>query len=57
VSADGGLTPDRQSSHLFRCASCEAVYVARTKDTCGTEVTRIHSTPSGGSDDEAVDGR
>jgi len=32
-----GATPDQQtSSQLFRCPSCETVYIAHTKETCGT---------------------
>jgi hypothetical protein len=57
-ATDGGPSPDRRTSRLFRCESCEAVYVARTKETggtCGTGVTRIRSTLSGGSDDESTD--
>jgi len=48
-NSDGnGASPDQQtSSHLFRCPSCEAVYIAQIKETCGTcgtEVTRVRST-------------
>ena len=40
-----GAPPDQQpSTHLFRCASCETVYIAHTKETCGkcrTVVTEV----------------
>ena len=42
VGEGNGVSPDQQpSSHLFRCPSCEAVYIAYTKETCETCHTNV----------------
>lgn len=54
---EAGASRDEQpSSGLFRCDSCEAVYIAQNKETCstcGTAVSQIRATPSGQSADTA----
>ena len=45
VGEGNGASPGRQPSpHLFRCPSCEMVYIAYTRETCETchtDVTEV----------------
>ena len=45
VEGSVAATEQQPSSDLFRCPSCETVYIAYTKETCGTcrtDVTVVH---------------
>lgn len=49
VSDETGASQDQQpSSRLFRCPSCDTVYIAHSKEmceSCDTTVTQISATP------------